>query len=128
MSDPSDRKFSCRLWRVNIDGRIVEGRWRHAIGAINGAACKLFGSGLIAPEHDYADLVIHVECIGQPEPRPDVVELEPSPPPCPHCVAGEPSVFDGELEWFAHPDGDKLKMCHEPWRPRQTQTAIEASL
>lgn len=38
--------------------------------------------------------------------------------PCPHCVAGEPSVWD-VLEHFAHPDGEKkLKMCHSPWRNR----------
>jgi Zn finger protein HypA/HybF involved in hydrogenase expression len=38
--------------------------------------------------------------------------------PCPHCQAGEPSVWDGELFHYAHPDGVKLKMCHYPWRAR----------
>lgn len=37
---------------------------------------------------------------------------------CPHCLAGEPSVWDGVLFQYAHPAGDKLKMCHEPWRER----------
>lgn len=37
---------------------------------------------------------------------------------CPHCLAGEPSVWDGELFHYAHPAGAKLKMCHEPWRER----------
>ncbi len=37
---------------------------------------------------------------------------------CPHCRAGEPSVWDSVLFHYAHPDGDKLKMCDEPWRER----------
>ena len=37
---------------------------------------------------------------------------------CPHCRAGEPSVWDGTLSHYAHPDGSKLKMCHSPWRDR----------
>jgi hypothetical protein len=39
---------------------------------------------------------------------------------CPHCAAGEPSVWDGELFHYAHPhpDPDKLKLCHDPWRER----------
>jgi hypothetical protein len=37
---------------------------------------------------------------------------------CPHCRAGEPSVWDDVLSHYAHPDGDKLKLCHEPWRER----------
>lgn len=38
--------------------------------------------------------------------------------PCPHCQAGEPSVWDGELFHYAHPAGSKLKVCHSPWRAR----------
>ena len=38
---------------------------------------------------------------------------------CPHCLAGEPSVWDDVLAHYAHPaEGDKLKMCHDPWRDR----------
>ena len=38
---------------------------------------------------------------------------------CPHCQAGEPSVWDNVLFHYAHPAaGDKLKFCHEPWRER----------
>lgn len=39
---------------------------------------------------------------------------------CPHCQAGEPSVWDDVLFHYAHPhpDGTKLKFCHEPWRER----------
>ena len=37
---------------------------------------------------------------------------------CPHCLAGEASVWDDVLFHYAHPAGDKLKMCHEPWRDR----------
>lgn len=38
---------------------------------------------------------------------------------CPHCHAGEPSVWDDVLFHYAHPaDGSKLKFCHEPWRER----------
>lgn len=37
---------------------------------------------------------------------------------CPHCLAGEPSVWDDVLSHYAHPDGGKLKMCHDPWRVR----------
>ena len=38
---------------------------------------------------------------------------------CPHCSAGEPSVWDGVLSHYAHPDrGAKLKFCHDPWRDR----------
>jgi hypothetical protein len=37
---------------------------------------------------------------------------------CPHCVAGEPSVWDDVLSHYAHPDGEKLKVCHSPWRER----------
>jgi len=38
--------------------------------------------------------------------------------PCPHCQAGEPSVWDDVLFHYAHPAGVKLKMCHSPWRER----------
>jgi hypothetical protein len=39
---------------------------------------------------------------------------------CPHCAAGEPSVWDDVLFHYAHPhlNGQKLKFCHEPWRDR----------
>ena len=38
---------------------------------------------------------------------------------CPHCRAGEPSVWDGVLFHYAHPaESDKLKMCVNPWRHR----------
>jgi hypothetical protein len=37
---------------------------------------------------------------------------------CPHCQAGEPSIWDDVLFHYAHPDGSKLKMCHSPWRDR----------
>ena len=37
---------------------------------------------------------------------------------CPYCLAGEPSVWDDVLFHYAHPDGAKLKFCHEPWRER----------
>jgi hypothetical protein len=39
---------------------------------------------------------------------------------CPHCQAGEPSVWDDVLFHHAHPSGDggKLKFCHDPWRAR----------
>lgn len=39
-------------------------------------------------------------------------------PACPHCAAGEPSVWDADLFHYAHPSGDKLKFCHSPWRER----------
>ena len=40
---------------------------------------------------------------------------------CPHCLAGEASVWDGVLFHYAHPDGPdgtKLKFCDDPWRER----------
>ena len=37
---------------------------------------------------------------------------------CPHCVAGEPSVWDDVFDHYAHPAGDKLRFCHRPWRDR----------
>lgn len=37
---------------------------------------------------------------------------------CPHCLAGEPSVWDDVLDHYAHPAGDKLHYCHRPWRDR----------
>lgn len=40
------------------------------------------------------------------------------PVPCPHCAAGEPSVWDDVLGHYAHHAGAKLKMCHAPWRER----------
>lgn len=45
--------------------------------------------------------------------------VEASSMQCPHCAAGEPSVWDDVLEHFAHPTGSQLKMCHEPWRERR---------
>lgn len=43
-----------------------------------------------------------------------------APAGCPHCAAGEPSVWDDVLFHYAHPhpDSNKLKFCHEPWRER----------
>lgn len=43
---------------------------------------------------------------------------------CPHCRAGEPSVWDDVLLHYAHPDKGKpgkLWFCHEPWRERCRQ-------
>ena len=37
---------------------------------------------------------------------------------CAHCRAGEPSVWDDVFCHYAHPAGDKLKFCHNPWRER----------
>lgn len=39
---------------------------------------------------------------------------------CPHCLAGDPSVWDSVLDHYAHPHSDlaKLKFCHDPWRAR----------
>jgi len=43
---------------------------------------------------------------------------------CPHCAAGEPSVWDSVFEHYAHQDTNgKLKLCHEPWRSRIPVTA-----
>lgn len=42
--------------------------------------------------------------------------------PCPHCEAGEASVWDNMFECYAHPDLEhpgKLKMCEHPWRARE---------
>ena len=45
---------------------------------------------------------------------------EARPSICPHCLAGEASVWDNVLFHYAHPtvDSDKLKFCHDPWRDR----------
>ena len=43
------------------------------------------------------------------------------PMSCPHCQAGDPSVWDDVLDHYAHPDAanpGKLKFCHQPWRAR----------
>lgn len=51
--------------------------------------------------------------------RKQVVEEEAPPVRCPHCQAGDPSVWDHVLFHYAHPaPNDKLKFCHEPWRER----------
>lgn len=48
------------------------------------------------------------------------------PPACPHCIAGEPSVWDPVFEHFAHPaTSSQLKFCHTPWSPRVTTTTQE---
>ena len=47
-----------------------------------------------------------------------VEEAEGAPETCPHCLAGEPSMWDDVLFHFAHPAGKRLKMCHSPWRAR----------
>lgn len=47
-----------------------------------------------------------------------VQESAPSTAACPHCVAGEPSIWDDVLFHYAHPGGEKLKLCHSPWRAR----------
>lgn len=47
---------------------------------------------------------------------------------CPHCLAGEPSVWDDVLFHYAHPDADrlgKLKFCHEPWRERDRRDSSD---
>jgi len=50
-------------------------------------------------------------------------EVEESPVTCPHCLAGEPSIWDGVLFHYAHPaDGDKFKLCHDPWRDRRQES------
>ena len=43
-------------------------------------------------------------------------DLHNDPGSCPHCLVGEPRVWDGELFHYAHPAGTKLKMCDGPWR------------
>jgi hypothetical protein len=50
----------------------------------------------------------------------EVAEEASAPPACPHCAAGEPSVWDPDLFHYAHPhpEDNKLKFCHEPWRER----------
>jgi len=59
------------------------------------------------------------DCKGCRSPKDDHEGEEPSVT-CPHCTAGEPSVWDDVLFHYAHPHlaGDKLKFCHEPWRER----------
>lgn len=39
---------------------------------------------------------------------------------CPHCRAGEPSVWDDVFFHYAHihSNSNKFKMCHQPWRSR----------
>lgn len=48
-----------------------------------------------------------------------LVSLKPadevSPTGCPHCQAGEPSVWDDVLSHYAHPTEGGLKTCHAPW-------------
>jgi hypothetical protein len=48
-------------------------------------------------------------------------------PTCPHCVAGEPSVWDDVLFHYAHPDGEKLKVCHSPWRERCRRCSVDVA-
>lgn len=48
-------------------------------------------------------------------------------PPCPHCAAGEPSVWDDVLSHYAHPDGEKLKICHSPWRERCRRCSVDVT-
>lgn len=48
-------------------------------------------------------------------------------PPCPHCAAGEPSVWDDVLQHYAHPDGPKLKVCHSPWRERCRTCSVDVA-
>lgn len=47
-----------------------------------------------------------------------VGEEDTAPVRCPHCQAGEPSVWDDMLFHYAHPTGEQLKFCHDPWRER----------
>ena len=47
-----------------------------------------------------------------------IAEVEDHATICPHCLAGEPSVWDDVLFHYAHPAGEKLKFCHAPWRER----------
>ena len=47
---------------------------------------------------------------------------------CPHCLAGEPSVWDDVLFHYAHPhptDKSRLKFCHAPWRERCRQCSAD---
>lgn len=46
--------------------------------------------------------------------------------PCPHCVAGEPSVWDSGLECYAHPaeQEGKLKLCWTPWAERDDAAKV----
>jgi hypothetical protein len=46
------------------------------------------------------------------------MDTKRQPHACPHCQAGEPSVWDDVLFHYAHPAGVKLKVCHSPWRER----------
>lgn len=47
---------------------------------------------------------------------------------CPHCVAGEPSVWDDVFDHFAHPAaGNKLSFCHRPWRERCRRCSADPS-
>lgn len=72
-------KHTYRLWRVNVDGTTIEGRWKNALGAINGACDRLFGNANLErhgiggqrERPDFTDMVIHVECIGGPEKLPE---------------------------------------------------------
>ncbi len=78
MPNTAKYKNTCRLWRVNIDGKSYEGRWKHAGGAIS-AAYQLHTQarddhghlqydehGKQLPAKDFTDVAIHVECIGDP--------------------------------------------------------------
>jgi len=78
----------------------------------------------LADLRDLADLVRDADISKLP---PELVTVRQrwlgiaaDPTACPHCAAGEPSVWDPILFHYAHPSGDgkKLKSCHSPWRER----------
>lgn len=47
---------------------------------------------------------------------------------CPHCQAGEPSVWDDTLFHYAHPAGSKLKVCFSPWRARCRRCSVDVEV
>lgn len=65
-------KAGCRLWRVNIDGKIYEGRWKNIGGAIAAAyqkhteTCSAAARmmGIKTEPIDFTDMAVHAECIG----------------------------------------------------------------
>lgn len=63
----------------------------------------------------------YIKEVAEAEAKVKAGEAPAMPGVCPHCLAGEPSVWDSVLDHFAHPhptDAGKLKFCHSPWRDR----------